>query len=257
MSELQYFKHFTVATATNFAVGTGPESIITADFNGDGKMDLATANYISNNLTVLINNGLGSFSAATNFSVGTAPISIVSDDFNGDGKMDLVTTNANSSNVSVLLNYIPIVTASESGFTLTANQNGATYQWIDCNNGNTPISGQTNQSFTATGNGNYAVIVTQNNCSDTSSCYNIVITGIVENRFASAVTIYPNPSTEVINILGEAMSTVEVLNSFGQTIIKVKGTNTIDISGIAKGLYFIEVSNDRNEVISISKIIKE
>lgn len=89
--------------ATNFAVGTNPRSVTSADFNGDGNMDLATANYNSNNVSVLLGNGLGSFSVATFFNVGTKPRCITSSDFNGDGKMDLATTNANSNNVSVLL----------------------------------------------------------------------------------------------------------------------------------------------------------
>jgi hypothetical protein len=219
-------------------------------------LDLATANFSSSNVSVLMGNGLGSFSSAINFSVGLSPGTIISADFNGDGKMDLVTTNANSSNVSVLLNNLPIVTCSENGYTIIANQNGATYQWLDCSNGNTLISGQTNQSFTATSNGNYAVIVTQNSCSDTSTCYNIAITDVVENSSRTAVTIYPNPSTGVINIEGAALSTVTVLNSLGQTIMKVKGTSTIDISKFLKGLYFVQLSNNKNEIIMTSKIMK-
>ncbi|MEI8204062.1 MAG: T9SS type A sorting domain-containing protein [Bacteroidota bacterium] len=58
---------------------------------------------------------------------------------------------------------------SQSGFTFTANATGATYVWINCN-GNAPIPGQTQQSFTATAIDNYAVIVTQNGCPDTSAC---------------------------------------------------------------------------------------
>ena len=140
---------------------------------------------------------------------------------------------------------------------ITASQSGATYQWINCNNENTPIAEETNQSFAATTSGTYAVIVAQNTCSDTSSCFNLAPTGIVENSFETGVTIYPNPSTDIINILGSSISTVSVLNSFGQTIIKSKGAGAIDISKIAKGLYFIELTNDKNEIVSISKIIKD
>ena len=227
------------ATATNFAVGTGPESLINADFNGDGKTDLATANYTSNNVSVLTGNGLGGFSSATNFSVGINPISIISADFNGDSKMDLVTTNSISSNVSVLLNNIPIVTASIVGATITANQNGATYQWIDCNNGNTPIAGQTNQSFTATVSGNYSVIVTQNNCSDTSSCYSISNVINCDNNTAispqtislttggtatfTATTSDPNPSYVWQSNFGQGFQT---LNNFGE----YSGVNTATLN---------------------------
>ena len=89
-------------TATNFAVGTSPISVISADFNGDGKMDLATANEGSNHVSILIGNGSGSFIAATIFAVGANPHSVISADFNGDGKMDLATANG-SNDVSILI----------------------------------------------------------------------------------------------------------------------------------------------------------
>ena len=60
-----------------------------------------------------------------------------------------------------------------SSSTLTALATNATYQWIDCNNNNTPIVGETNQSFSPTSNGTYAVEVTQNGCTAISNCYQI------------------------------------------------------------------------------------
>jgi hypothetical protein len=89
--------------ATNFTVGSNPNSVTVGDFNGDGKSDLAVANFYSNNVSVLLGTGTGSFGAATNFTVGTRPISVTVGDFNGDGKSDLAVANYNSSNVSVLL----------------------------------------------------------------------------------------------------------------------------------------------------------
>ncbi len=68
--------------ATNFAVGTNPTEVTSADFNGDAKADLAMVNQTSNNLSVLLGTGTGSFGIATNFVVGTQPISVTSADFN-------------------------------------------------------------------------------------------------------------------------------------------------------------------------------
>jgi hypothetical protein len=67
---------------------------------------------------------------------------------------------------------------TQSGFTLTANQAGASYQWIDCANGDTAITGATSQSYVAILNGDYAVQVSLNSCIDTSSCINILGVGI-------------------------------------------------------------------------------
>src|SRR5439155_606696 len=89
--------------ATNFAVGTTPESVAVGDFNGDGKQDVATANTNSNNISILLGTATGSFGAATNFAVGTNPVSVVVGDFNGDGKQDLAVANGASNNVSILL----------------------------------------------------------------------------------------------------------------------------------------------------------
>ena len=90
--------------ATNFNVGTNPQSVAIGDFNGDGTLDLAVANGDSNNVSILLGTGTGSFGAATNFNVGTSPVSVAAGDFNGDGTLDLAVANEGSDNVSILLN---------------------------------------------------------------------------------------------------------------------------------------------------------
>lgn len=74
---------------------------------------------------------------------------------------------------------------------LHANQNGATYQWIDCDT-KQPIQGQTRQNFRPTAGGNYAVVISKNGCTDTSTCFSTDI-GLNEN-LVSRTSIYPNPS---------------------------------------------------------------
>ncbi|MBD1835364.1 DUF4347 domain-containing protein [Cyanobacteria bacterium FACHB-472] len=91
------------APTANISVGPNPYSVTVGDFNGDGKQDLATANRTSNNVSILLGNGNGTFSSATNFNVGTNPLSVTVGDFNGDGKQDLATANQGSNNVSILL----------------------------------------------------------------------------------------------------------------------------------------------------------
>lgn len=60
-----------------------------ADFNGDGKLDLAVADYHTQKVSILLGNGLGGFAAPVSYDTGANPSSVVSADFNGDGKLDL------------------------------------------------------------------------------------------------------------------------------------------------------------------------
>ena len=89
--------------ATNFAVGSSPCSVAVGDFNGDTFLDLAVANCVSSNVSILLGNGTGSFGTATNFAVGTDPVSVAVGDFNGDTFLDLAVANFVSNNVSILL----------------------------------------------------------------------------------------------------------------------------------------------------------
>jgi hypothetical protein len=84
-------------------VGTGPFSIVTADFNGDTKLDLAVANQGSNTVSILLGNGNGTFQSRVDYATGIASSVLTTGDFNGDGNIDLVTSNHTSGTVSVLL----------------------------------------------------------------------------------------------------------------------------------------------------------
>src|SRR5438034_1418988 len=90
--------------APYYKVGPGPVSIVAADFNGDGKMDLATANSAGSSVSILFGNGDGSFSPAVDYRSGRNPSSLAVADFNGDGEPDLVVANAGDSTVSFLIN---------------------------------------------------------------------------------------------------------------------------------------------------------
>lgn len=88
-----------------FDVGSNPLSVVVADFNGDGKLDMASANYFSNDVSVLLGNGDGTFQAQRSAAAGNNPYALVAADFNGDGKADLAVTHINNTNpsLSVLL----------------------------------------------------------------------------------------------------------------------------------------------------------
>ena len=94
----------TFQSAVTYPVGTSPQFVIASDLDGDGRPDLATANYAANNVSVLIGNGDGTFGNATDYGagMGSAPYGVASGDFDGDDKTDLVTANSGTNGISVL-----------------------------------------------------------------------------------------------------------------------------------------------------------
>ncbi len=100
----------TYAPAMNFAAGPSPFSVAVADFNGDGKADLAVANNSNSGIVSVLLNTTATgattptFAPAMNFAAGSGPLSVAVGDFNGDGQADLAVANSNSDDVLVLLN---------------------------------------------------------------------------------------------------------------------------------------------------------
>src|ERR1039457_4590669 len=96
---------FTAAPGSPIRVGYVPQSVAIGDFNRDGKPDLVVTNADNNNVTVLLGNGTGGFTAAPGspFPTGIWPSAVAVGDFNGDGKLDLAIANTNSNNLTVLL----------------------------------------------------------------------------------------------------------------------------------------------------------
>jgi hypothetical protein len=151
---------------------------------------------------------------------------------------------------------------TQSATTLLANQAGAVYQWIDCANGNTPVSGATNQHFNPSSNGSYAVIVTKNGCSDTSVCYTIAGLGINEFGEGNKVNIYPNPTNGEITIAITAPvynADISLINIVGQTIVeksKLSGsTFNLNMKEYAAGVYIVEI-REGDKTLRL-KVVKE
>jgi hypothetical protein len=86
-----------------YGVGQAPVGIAVADFNGDGRLDLAVANQLTNNVSVLLGNGDGTFRPPVNYPAGSLAREVAAGDLNGDGKIDLVVANQGANTVSVLL----------------------------------------------------------------------------------------------------------------------------------------------------------
>ncbi|GAB4251618.1 MAG: hypothetical protein Kow0079_05710 [Vicingaceae bacterium] len=147
--------------------------------------------------------------------------------------------------------------------TITASQTGASYQWLDCNNGYAVIAGATNQSFTANMNGSYACEITMNGCTDTTNCVTINSVGVDEDLINNQITVYPNPANDQLTIsTGNLTGTKEFyLTSLDGKLVSsgVINTNqsnyTLDLSAISKGVYLLKVISNKTPVFK--KIVKE
>jgi hypothetical protein len=120
--------------AVNFPAGSNPRSMVNADFNADGKSDLAVVNMNSSDITFLTGDGAGGFSANAPVATDSFPNSITSADFNGDGLPDLAVTteytNQDTGNINIFLNCFQTgidQIANENPFTISNNPGSGTF----------------------------------------------------------------------------------------------------------------------------------
>ncbi len=139
-----------------------------------------------------------------------------------------------------ILNADTSVTSSPPS--LEANADSATYQWIDCST-SLPIDSATSQVFVAQNNGSYAVVVTQNGCTDTSSCYQINNVGM-ESLNGIEASVFPNPSSNNITIQCSGEFDFKVLSIDGKTVLSRSGLDAVncELAEFPRGQYTIVVS---------------
>ena len=148
-----------------------------------------------------------------------------------------------------------VTTVTQNVDTLVADATGPniTYQWIDCSD-NSPVAGATNQWFKPGVTGNYAVIITQNDCSRTSDCFFIDYTGIDEAGLIM-LNLFPNPVSNTLNLETgqEQMTGFIVYDVEGRVVISdvnLSGTTQLKISteALEQGTYIVKVIFGDNSV---------
>lgn len=142
----------------------------------------------------------------------------------------------------LIVSPLPDVTLSSNATTITANQSGAVYQWMDCFSGSV-MPGATKQNYTPVNNGTYEVIIDLDGCENTSSCIAINSVNITEFSNAHQLLIYPNPSAGSFIIKSSVSGIYHIVNDLGQIIRAVKldasGNNTALIENVNAGIYFV------------------
>lgn len=160
-------------------------------------------NGLFNNMarTGTTNNFLPGVNKVTTFSDSICPgatYNFFNYSFNNPGVYTFFATNAEGCDSLVELTlYADSVNigVAQNGLTLTADLASATYQWIDCDS-NSQLPNETSQSFTATANGRYAVIIDDGKCIDTSACIAITNIGLEAWYNEASAFLYPNPGTD-------------------------------------------------------------
>ncbi len=139
-------------------------------------------------------------------------------------------------------------TVFKLGKPLTANQNSAkSYQWVDCFQNYKILPGDTQQVFSAAYNGNFAVIIDNGFCADTSQCVTVASVSteeFLENHFQ----LFPNPTTGKVQIsFPENFSEIQLtlFDFAGNRLARhiLENSQTMDLKGLANGIYFLEISH--------------
>ncbi len=169
----------------------------------------------------------------------------------------LVSAMLCDSTVTTTLTVLPEIDVSVTveGITLTTDASEtASYQWLKCDPFSA-IPGETEAIFTPTENGDYAVIITEGACSDTSACETISTIGIVDYQ-VNSILIYPNPATNMVNISltdfdGQTVNII-ILNGIGERVyegILSQEKTVLNLSEFARGIYLIRISDGEKTLI--------
>jgi hypothetical protein len=154
--------------------------------------------------------------------------------------------------------FTPLAQAGLSGNQLICPPNDLfTYQWINCDNANSPITGANSTSYTPSVNGNYAVIVSNGACSDTSDCVLVNNVGMREYSMFD-ISIFPNPSDDMFTIdLGKSggAAYLTITDIHGRVVLKDQrlSTQRTDIEiDLPAGAYLVQVrSNGYTEIVRL------
>lgn len=174
---------------------------------------------------------------------------------NSEGCDSIVTLD-----LSITNSGVSTVTQSADGIVLTSDEAAATHQWITCPS-MTPIGGATNQSFTATANGSYAVIVTNGPCVDTSACISVTSVGILENELLTNMRLFPNPTNGEFTIeLGDELAdvTISITDLTGKRIVTTTYENAKELNlelDAPTGVYLVIVESEHKQ--GILRLVKK
>lgn len=176
--------------------------------------------------------------------------------------LEVSNENCCSNSDTIEVEYIIIdVSLTVDNPTITANSIADSYQWIDCNHDFMSIPGATDQSYTPTSIGSYAVVLTVGECTDTSDCVDIQSFSSMDEMEGEMIQYFPNPTVDQITLIvtdQTLFTSLSVLSPDGRIFSSHQITDTqMDIQlPKANGLYFLQLI-DRNDKVYLYKVMKE
>jgi hypothetical protein len=142
------------------------------------------------------------------------------------------------------------LTISEKMGGLTANETGAIYQWLDCEQGFASVEGETGKSFSPIRNGQFAVVITKNGCTDTSACMPFAgATDIPAAYSGGSTLLYPNPASEYIYVQNNHpdadLHHILIHSLTGEQVLRIslREKKKISVQHIEAGIYFLSFEN--------------
>lgn len=131
-----------------------------------------------------------------------------------------------------------------------------TFSWFNCDS-NRIVSGERGSVFYPKQNGNYALIISDNFCTDTSACFTIQDVGLEELNPLHALSIYPNPADDVLHISGSEDEFYDLVltDISGRKVLEHKEVASLDVRQLPAGTYFLRIGQGQSSIVK--KFIKQ
>jgi N-acetylneuraminic acid mutarotase len=233
-------------------------------------------------MTITSGNGTNSITVSATGTPAASNISVAATDACGTGTARVLALKIAATTPGVITGPANICGTTSAAYSVVSLGAGFTYAWSTTAAGWAVTSGQGTNAITLSGPSlnttTYSALVkvtSSNTCGSTSSLRTLGITachdGMDNNNLASNTSndfsdIYPNPASNTFNIDIHTTSantvTLEVYDVLGKVIINTEltnrnGVNTIDVSGLAKGMYFVRMNDEKNNSIYTQRVSKE
>jgi len=254
-----------LSTALNVDINEIPGSSSTPSGPNNLCKNSSNSNYTISptNFATSYNWDISPSSAGTIIGNGTTVVINWNNSFVGQTNIKVAATNncgsgPYSNNYGVMINNTPPVPTITRSFDTLFSSSSSDNQWYLSNNA---INGATNYYYITNSNGNYYVKVTNSNgCSSNSANYYYNSVGIKNSDIASSIKIFPNPTNDIINISGENINSIIVMDIQGQKINEYNNSSkskniVIDLSSNSYGVYLLKIIT--KDGILLEKVILE